>query len=67
MNRAVFAILLLPLAACGGRSGFHRPDYAAEAETRCDQAESASDPNRALALYGMALEADPKMARAHYG
>lgn len=67
MNRAVLAALLLPLAACGGRSGFHRPDYAAEAEMRCDQAESASDSNRALSLFGMALEADPKMARAHYG
>ena len=67
MNRAALAALLLPLAACGSRSGFQRPDYAAEAEARCDEAESASDPNRALAQYGLALEADPKMARAHFG
>ena len=67
MNRAALAALLLPLAACGSRSGVQRPDYAAEAEARCDQAESSSDPNRALAQYGLALDADPKMARAHFG
>ena len=65
--RAAIALLLLLPAACGGRSGFQRPDYAAAAEARCDEAESCSDPNRALSLYGMALEDDPKMARAYYG
>ena len=62
------AVLLFSLAGCGGgRSGFHRPDYAAEARALCDEAESTSDPSRALALFGLALEADPKMARAFYG
>ena len=65
--RAAFAALLLALASCGGPAGFQRPDYAAQAEARCDEAESQSDPNRALALFGLALEANPKMARAFYG
>jgi tetratricopeptide (TPR) repeat protein len=63
----VLVSTLLALAACGGRAGFQRPDYAADAEARCAEAEAASDPRRALALYGMALEANPKMARAYYG
>lgn len=65
---ATAAVLLVSLSGCGGGGGgFRRPDYAADARARCDEAEAASDPNRALALYGMALEADPKMARAFYG
>jgi tetratricopeptide (TPR) repeat protein len=61
------AALLLALAACGSRAGFERPDYASEAQARCDQAEGESDPSRALALYGLALEADPTLPRAHLG
>jgi tetratricopeptide (TPR) repeat protein len=59
--------LLILLAACGGRGGFHRPDYAAEAAAQCDEADATGDPNRALALYGMAIEAEPKYARAYLG
>lgn len=68
--RAFLAIAFLPavFAACGGgRSGFQRPDYAAEARARCDEAEASSDPHRALSLFAMALEADPRLARAHFG
>lgn len=63
---AVFGLLFL--SGCGsGPSDSLRPDYAAEARARCDEAESESDPSRALALYGMALVADPAMPRAHLG
>jgi len=65
--RAGLVAFLLPLAACGVRAGFDRPDYAAAAQARCDEAEGASDPSRALALYGLALEADPALPRAHLG
>lgn len=65
--RAGPAALLLALAACGSRAGFGRPDYDAQAQARCDEAEGATDPNRALALYGLALEADPTLPRAHLG
>lgn len=65
--RAAPAALVLALASCGGHGGFQRPDYAAQAAARCDEAESQSDPSRAVALFGLALEADPKMARAYYG
>jgi tetratricopeptide (TPR) repeat protein len=67
MKRPLPAFLLVLLAACGERTGFHRPDYAAEAVAQCDEADAATDPHRALALYGMALDADPRMARAHAG
>jgi tetratricopeptide (TPR) repeat protein len=67
VNRHAAALLLLLPAACGGRTGFQRPDYAAEARARCDEADATSDPNRALALYGMALEAEPKYPRAFLG
>ncbi len=67
VSRAAIASLVINLAACGGGGGFQRPDYAAEARARCDEAESTSDPARALALYGMAIDADPRLARAHHG
>jgi tetratricopeptide (TPR) repeat protein len=66
MRAAVLALLFLP--GCGfGPSSFPRPDYSAEARARCDEAEAESDPSRALALYGLALEAEPAMPRAHLG
>lgn len=65
--RAALAALLVSLSACGGGGSFRRPDYAAEAQARCDEADSTSDPSRALALYGLAIEADPKYARAYHG
>ena len=67
MIRALPLFLSIFLAACGGGSGFHRPDDAAEARALCDQAESTGDPNRALALYGLALNSDPRHARAYLG
>lgn len=68
MIRASLAACLLCLSSCGGGSpGFHRPDYAAEAEARCAEAEATSDPHRALALFGLAIDADPKMSRAWLG
>lgn len=67
MIKPAVPVLIVFLAACGGRTGFQRPDYAAEARAQCDEADATSDPNRALALYGMALEAEPKYARAFLG
>ena len=68
MIRTSLALLAIGLASCGGGSaGFQRPDYAGEARALCDQAEATSDPNRALALYGQALNADPRHARAYLG
>lgn len=68
MIRAALAAGLLCLSACGGSSpGFNRPDYAAEAEARCAEAEATGDPHRALAQFGLAIDADPKMSRAWLG
>lgn len=68
MTRLSLALLAVGLASCGGGgAGFQRPDYAGEARALCDQAEATSDPNRALALYGQALNADPRHARAYLG
>jgi tetratricopeptide (TPR) repeat protein len=67
VTRPAALLLVLLAAACGGRTGFQRPDYAAEARAQCDEADSTADPNRALALYGMAIEAEPKYARAYLG
>jgi len=66
--RATFAALaLLCVAGCGRGGGFRRPDYAAQAQAQCDEADAAGDPERALSLYGMALDADPRYARAYLG
>jgi len=65
MFRSVSILALLLIPGCG--SPPLRPDYAAQSQGWCDEAESESDPSKALALYGLALEADPAMARAHLG
>jgi tetratricopeptide (TPR) repeat protein len=65
--RTSLVFLAASLASCGGGGGFQRPDYAGEARALCDQAEATADTNRALSLYGMALNADPRHARAYLG
>lgn len=67
MRATLAALAILSIAGCGGGVGFRRPDYAAQAQARCDEADAAGDPERALSLYGMALEADPRCARAYLG
>jgi len=67
MRATLAALAFLSLAGCGGGVGFQRPDYAAQAQARCDEADAAGDGERALSLYGMALDADPRCARAYLG